>query len=259
MNQFFNLSRFGRLFSKHMAEHLRSYGLATSVVLGLLALWLWAEVDGLAKEPLEEGKQIGAFVTGLGLAGLLLTSTVFGPFGDKRQATAALMLPASSWEKYLVGWCIALPVFLTVYVSGFYLVDAVVLHLAAGPGKVTKMMQLFSNDDKLYGILVAYAVLSSCFLWGSIFFHKQHFIRTAFAGLVGGMLLVLVNSLLARVLVKNTLGMVMPYSGVNFQEGGKWYAINLPPAHNTWGLVVPLGLMLLCWGGAYARLREKEV
>jgi hypothetical protein len=259
MSQSFSFSRFGRLFSKHTAEHGRGYLLAAGVVLGALALWLGAEVDSSAKEPLGVGGQTGAFITGLWLAGLLLTSTVFAPFGDKRQATAALMLPASTWEKYLVGWCYALPVFLVVYVGGFYLVDAVVLQFAAGPGKVTKMLPLFSNENKLYWALVAYAVISSGFLWGSIFFRKQHFIRTAFAGLLGGVVLVLANSLVAKVLVGRSWTLVMPYSGISFQEGNVWHAVNLPPTQNGWVLVVPLGLMLLCWAGAYARLKEKEV
>ncbi|UOQ99143.1 hypothetical protein MUN81_06525 [Hymenobacter sp. 5317J-9] len=259
MSQFFSFSRFGRLFGKHTAEHGRGYLLGTGVVLGLVALWLGSNVNGSADEPLPVGNQIGAFVAGLGMAGLLFTSTVFGAYGDKRQATAALMLPASTWEKYLVGWCYALPVFLAVYVAGFYLVDATVLHVAAGPGKVTRLMPLFSQKDKLYYLLIGYAVLSSGFLWGSIYFQKQQFIRTAFAGLLGGVALALANSLLAKALVAPGLNMVMPFSGVNFQEGGEWYHVTLPAHYNGWVPWLFLALMLLCWAGAYARLKEKEV
>ncbi|MBD2724215.1 hypothetical protein [Hymenobacter armeniacus] len=259
MSQFFSISRFGRLFSKHTAEHGRGYLLATGVVLGLLALWLATSVNGSAVEPLPVGNQIGAFVTGLLLVGLLFTSSVFAPLGDKRQATAALMLPASTWEKFLVGWCYVLPVFLTVYVSGFFLVDALVLHFAAGPGKIAKLLPLFSQESKLYYILVGYAVLSSGFLWGSIFFQKQHFVRTAFAGLLGAVALVLANTMLAKILLKPSLDMVMPFSNVTFQEGQKWYSVSVAPAYNGWVQWVMLGLMLLAWAGAFARLKEKEI
>ncbi|MBF9142056.1 hypothetical protein [Hymenobacter properus] len=260
MSQFFSLPRFVRLFRKFTAEHLRTYLLAGGVAFGLVALWLSLGVNETAKEPLGLGTQIGAFLAGLGLGGSLLTSSVFASFGDKRQATAALMLPASGWEKFLVGWCYALPVFLLVYVSGFYAVDALILKLNTGTGQVAHLLPLFSTDDKLYLALLAYAVLSSAFLWGSIFFTKQQFLLTAFGLLVGSVLLQVLNYKLVQGLLGRDVDTAMPFSNVTFLEGKQWYSVSLPFVINGWKVMgTALALMLLVWAAAYARLKEKEV
>ena len=118
MSQFFNISRFGRLFSKHTTEHGGGYLLATGVLLGGIGLVL-GFVAYLTPGPLVPDMQAVVFSMGLLAAGAFFTSTVFALFGNNRQATAALLLPASHWEKYLVGWLYSLPVFTAVYFGCF--------------------------------------------------------------------------------------------------------------------------------------------
>lgn len=258
MSQFFSFSRFGRLFRKHSTEQAGGYLLATGVLLGGLGLVL-GFVTYMSTGPITPDIQGVVFTLGLLAAGAFFSSTVFAPFGDKKQATAALMLPASQWEKYLVGWLYALPIFLAVYVGAFYLIDSLVLQYDGGPGRPTTLVPLFSNESKLYYALVVYAVVNAVFLWGSIFFEKQHFVRTAFGLLLGGVLLALANGQALQALVGRKVSVVLPFAGMSFQEGKEWYSVHLSDVENGRFLVVPLGLLLLGWAAAYVRLKEKQV
>jgi hypothetical protein len=259
MSQFFSFSRFLRLFSKHTAEYGGGYLLATGVLIGGVALVL-GFLALMATGPLVPDMQGVIFVMGLLAAGAFFTSTVFAPLGDKRQATASLMLPASHWEKYLVGWLYAVPLFLAVYIGCFFLVDALVLQVEGRFGPQAPLIELFSNETHLYFSLVVYLVVSAVFLWGSVFFVKQHFVRTAFAILVTAVVLALLNIPLVQALVGREVSSVVPMGGMSFQEGQEWYSVNLSPMQNSWFTEVLLGgLLLLGWVGAYVRLTEKEV
>jgi hypothetical protein len=258
MSQFFSFSRFGQLFSKHTTEHGGGYLLATGVLLGGLGLVL-GFLAYMTTGPITPDMQAVIFVMGLLAAGSFFSSTVFGLFGDKKQATAALMLPASHWEKYLVGWLYALPIFLTVYVGCYFVIDSLVLQLDGSAGPLVKMVQLFSNESKLYMSLVAYAAVNAVFLWGSIFFEKQHFVRTAFGVLLAAAVVVFLNFRAMQALVGRELGTVMPFSSMSLHEGKEWYAINLEPVQSAWFGLVPLGIMLLAWAAAYRRVAEKQI
>lgn len=258
MNQFFSFARFGRLFSKHTTEHGGGYLLATGVLLGALGLVMGC-IAYMSASPIEPDMQSVLFVMGMLAAGTFFTSTVFASFGDKKQATAALLLPASHWEKYLVGWLYSLPIFLAVYIGCFYLIDSLVLQLDSYEGPRTQLLQLFAGERKVYTSLFAYAAVNAVFLWGSIFFVKQHFVRTAFGVLLATVVVVALNFQALQVLVGDGLNTAVPFSGMSLHEGKAWYAINLPEGQSAWFGLVPLGLMLLAWAAAYRRLTEKQI
>ena len=260
MSQFFDFARFGRLFRKHTAEHLRGYFMSTVVLLGGIGLVL-GYVAYLNTQAMVPSIQAVVFTMGLLSSGAFFTSTVLAEFGNPRQATAALMLPASHWEKYLVAWLYALPIFLLAYVGCFYLMASVVLQLDDWAGPRPDLVSLFSNQEKLPATLVVYALLSAVFLWGSIFFRKQQFVRTAFVLLLGLAALALVNLQAQKWLLGPGLVSAIPFSSVKFQEGttGPAGTISLTGQQLRWLVVVPVGLLLLSWAGAYARLTEKQL
>ena len=256
MSQSFNFVRFGRLFWKHTAEHLRGYLLATAVLLGGIGLVL-GYVAYLISGPFVPSEQAAFFIVGLLSSGAFFTSTVLAPFGPSRQATSALLLPASHFEKYLVAWLYALPIFVVVYTGCFYLMDALVLQLDDWAGPKPDLVSLFAGTEKLYTGLMAYAVLNAVFLWGSIYFTKQQFVRTAFGVLLGLVVLVLVNFQVVQALVGRKVESVLPFSGLVLREGKTIQSLDLPPGQGAW--LVPVSLILLGWAGAYARLTEKQI
>ena len=258
MSPFFNFSRFGRLFSKHTAEQLSGYLLATGVLLGGIGLVL-GFVNYMSSEPVPKNIQGIIFTMGLLAAGAFFTSTVFAPFGDKKQATTALLLPASHWEKYLVGWLYSLPIFLAIYVGCFYLIDSLVFRMHATSAHPGELVALFDGESGLYWSLVTYAVVNAVFLWGSIFFTRQHFVRMAFGVLLALVVLTAVNYQALAALLGQALNSAVPFSSISLHEGKEWYALELPPAQMAWFALVPLGVMLLAWAAAYVRLQEKQI
>lgn len=257
MSQFFSVARFGRLFSKHTTEHTGAYVLATGVLLGGLGVVL-GFLAYMSTGPLPAEVQGVVFIIGLLGAGAFFTSTVLAYFGDKKQATAALMLPASHAEKFAVVWLYSLPLFLAAYVGCFFLVDSLVLQLGSH-GKPAEMVRLFGGDWGLHTSLAAYAAVNAVFLWGSIFFTKQQFVRTAFGVLLAGALLVALNFQALQGLLGHELGTAVPFAGMTLHEGKEMYSVNLPEALQRWFGLVPLGVMLLAWTAAYARLTEKQI
>ncbi|MCI1188982.1 hypothetical protein MON38_16285 [Hymenobacter sp. DH14] len=257
MSQFFSLSRFGRLFNKHTTEHAGAYAMATGVVLGGLGLVL-GFLAYMSSSTIPPDVQSVVFVIGMLGAGAFFTSTVLAFFGDKKQATAALMLPASHAEKFAVAWLYSLPLFLAVYVGCFFLVDSLVLQLSSH-GKPAEMVRLFGGERGLHTSLAAYAAVNAVFLWGSIFFVKQQFVRTAFGVLLAGALLVFLNFQALQALLGHELGTAVPFSAMTLHEGKENYVVSLPEGLGDWFGLVPLGLMLLAWAAAYQRLTEKQI
>ena len=261
MNQSFNLARFGQLFRKHTVEHGSGYLLGVGVLLGVLGA-LMGFLAYVKDGPFEAEEQAVCFVLGLLGVGTFFTSTLFADYGDRRRATAALLLPASQWEKYLVGWLYALPLFLAAYIGCFYLVDSVVLALDNWAGPRPALVPLFSNESHLYLSLLVYTLLSAGFLWGSIFFRRQHFVRTAFSLILGLVALWLANSWIGKALVSSKISAPMPLSPVRL-EGGTMeqaYRVALTPEMAFWLAAVPLLLLLLlAWWGTYAQLTEKQI
>ena len=71
--------------------------------------------------------------------------------------------------------------------------------------------------------------------------------------------LVVVNFQVVQGLVGRRVESVLPFSGLVLREGKAIESLDLPPGQGAWLVLVPVGLMLLGWAGAYARLTEKQL
>jgi hypothetical protein len=178
MNQYFNLTRFGRLLRKHTIEHLPSYAMSTAVLAGGVLVVLGA-LTYLTRRPLDHEMQLVLFTFGMLAAGAIFTASVFAELGQSRGAAPALLLPASHFEKYLVAWLYSLPVFWVVYTVVFMAINFLVLQLG-NQGRPYEVFDFSRGSSELVGPLLSYALLHSVALWGAIFFRRLHVIKTAF-------------------------------------------------------------------------------
>ena len=253
MNQLFSLSRFSRLFGRHTAEFLPSYGMAVVVLAGGIGLVLGYIAYLTDLNALTQG---ALYQLGLLAAGGLFTAGIFAQYGAPKQATVALTLPASQLEKYLVGWVYSFLIFSVVYTACFYLVDWIVVGLDDWHGRPKELFNLFGASQKVYRAFFYYAALHAGALWGAIFFQKAHFIKTAFAGLVLAVVLVAANYQVLKAFVGPGLEMASPFSGITLTGA---YRVSLPDAQAQWYILLPLALAALLWCAAYARLTEKQL
>jgi len=250
MNQYFNLTRFGCLLRKHLAEHALSYLLSSAVLLGAM-LVVMGFLAYVQDNPPGEAGQSALFILFMLGAGGYFASSAFGQFGAGRQAALALTLPASQVEKYLVAWLVSLPVFLGVFVAVFYAADWLIQALASHPQPIVNIFTLEAGQ-----LLLIYLVVHGAALWGSIFFGRLQFVKTACLGLLMAAIIGFINYRVLKSLLSKDLLIALPLGDVRFQGGG---ALSLPVAQQAWLALVPLALAALLWAAAYARLTEKQL
>jgi len=250
MNQYFNLTRFGRLLRKHTIEHFASYALGSGVLLGgmLAVIGFLAYLGG----GLSHDQQVILFTLFLLAAGTFFTTTVLAEYGAGSRAALALMLPTSQFEKYLVALVFSLPVFLAVFVADFYLVDWLVISLSSEPDVVANVF----TGEVLYGLLATYLVLHGVALWGSITFRRQQFIRTGFLLFAVAVVLTIINYQVLKGVIGPEFRMTLPFTAINLNNGP---SVSLSEAQSQRLLLPLLALIPLLWAAAYTRLTEKQL
>ncbi len=250
MNQFFSLPRFGRLLRKHTAEQLSTYALGAAVLTGgiLVVLGFLAYVGG-GLSRLQQGI---LFTLMLLAAGSFFTSLVLAQFGVGSRAALALTLPASHFEKFLVAWLFSLPVFLAVFTAAFYLADWVTLSLSPAPDELLNIL----TAKEAPGLLAFFLVLHGVALWGSIFFTRQQFLKTAFSLVLLSIVGTVVNFRIMKALIGPVVQAVFPFGSVSLHNSAP---VTLPDNQEHWFNWLPLVLAGLLWLAAYARLTEKQL
>ena len=258
VNQTFNIARFGRLFSRHTAEHLRAYLMTAAVGLGGMLLIMGFLTYIQKSAPSQSGQSVMFTLFLLG-GGAIFASSIFSQFGDKRQATVALLLPASHLEKYLVAWLYSLPLFLLVFIPLFYLADAAVVYVGAAPGQTPEVLNLFADPGQFSDIFWSLTILHAVALWGAIYFEKAHFIKTAFVvfGLFG--VLSVLNYQALKLLISPEVRPMPLFTKVVLTEGSKFYSLDVPEGQMVWLSAVPVALAALLWAAAYFRVTEKQL
>lgn len=258
MHETFSFSRFARLFVKHTAEHYRTYLMAMAVLTGFLVLsgsFLFL-VDPDFPDP---GFQEASYAIVLFVAGGLFASGIFTDYGDKNRAIPALTLPATTFEKFLVGWLWSYPIFLLVYTGVFYLALFGLSHIHHSVVR-GHFIYFTMWQPEVSVMLTIFTELHALALFGAIFFKKLHFIRTGFAFFIAFAVVLLLNTLLLKILTGvQVVKAAIPFGYLNLFVGDRFYSINT--GDRGWlpirGLI--LVVAVLTWVAAYYRLKEKRV
>ncbi|WP_018479014.1 hypothetical protein [Pontibacter roseus] len=258
MKNQFSFRRFGLLFRKHASEQYKSYLMALAVLAGVLTLILGmlTYVWGVKLDAKLQSLFFMLFLLG---AGTVFTSTVFSNLGNPKKAIAFLTLPASSLEKFLVGWVFSFPAFLLAYIPTFYLIAAVVIGAVGDGSGEAEMFSLFGENSNLPQMLLMYAFLNAVALVGGIFFQKGQFIKTAFLLFVFFFVLLLLNKLLLQALLGHDIQSAIPFGGVKLLEDRQLFTIGLQGEDSPLQWVASIGLVVMLWAAAYFKLKEKQV
>jgi hypothetical protein len=210
-------------------------------------------------EPPDPGLQTAVFVILMLIAGTIFTSTVFSDFGDKNKAMTALTLPATAFEKFLIGWIYSYPVFLLIYSGVFYL-GLIGLESVKHWGPDQHFILFSISQSGFYTVLTIYSMLHAIALFGAIFFNKLHFIKTGFAFFIGYIVFMIFNTVFLKAIIGlNAIKAAIPFGFLNFNIGDKYYSIvtkTIPPQAILTVLSISAALM---WVAAYFRLKEKQV
>ncbi|MBS1528581.1 MAG: hypothetical protein JST19_23245, partial [Bacteroidetes bacterium] len=210
-------------------------------------------------DPPDTGLQTAMYVVVMLVAGTLFTSTVFSDFGHKSKAIPALTLPATAFEKFLVGWVYSYVIFLLLYTCAFY---AALIGLGSFKHwNVNQHFSIFSlRQNGSYMVLIIYSMLHAIALFGAIFFNKLHFIKAGFTFLTGYAFLMLVNTFFVKIITGlHLVKFAIPFGFLNFYAGDKYYSLVVKGAPSLAAVVVISLSAVLIWVAAYFRLKEKQV
>jgi len=257
MNNIFNFNRFGRLFIKHTVEHYKSYLMSLGVLIGVLALGVGFYTYVIDDQPMNKAVQNGLFAIVLWLSGTIFTSNIFADMGDKKTAVPALTLPASHFEKFLVGWIYSYVIFQIVFLAIFPTIIGLILNTRHWPMRVEVFNSL--HEPGVGWILLIFAMMHGAAICGAIFFKKLHFIKTAFVFFIGLMVLTLINKPIVETLLGINITAAIPFAQVNFFEGQTFYSILPLTGIEVLFYSLTSALALLLWAAAYLRLTEKQV
>lgn len=245
------------LFKKHVAEQYKAYLMSLFVLTGFLALLL-GFMAYVQEQPINVKMQEFMFIMPLLLAGAIFTSNTFAALGDKKKAIAALTLPASHLEKYLLGWLFSYIIFLVLYTISFYGVLNVVLSMDNWHGEERQLLNIFTGNT-FKNVVGAYALVHAVALVGSVYFEKGHFTKTAFVSLIFVVLLVNLNEQALQLVLGHDLS-ATPLGQVRFTERDRLLIVAPPEAISKWiSSVSSVLLISILWLASYARLREKQV
>ena len=257
MNNTFSINRFGLLLKKHYFENIRQYLMSPIVLIGvLIASFSYVIFVNDGGHPTVQN-QFGVFLTFFILGGSIFTANIFSNFSEKRKAIAGLTLPASHFEKYLLGWLFTAILFPVVYTSLFYIVDIAVLRSFSGSHYTPRTINVFSKEYRI--VFLFYALFQSISLCGAIYFRKLHFIKTAFLFFLLVFGLLTLNTWMMGSLIPEKVRTTMFFDGVGFvQKGYHYYQIK--PAHPETYFNLCMALLTVAfWLSAYFKIKEKQV
>lgn len=258
MNEVFNLRRFLRLFIKHTAEHYQTYFMAVAVLAGVMLLG-GAFLFFMIQEPPDPVMQNVSFVFLLIIAGTIFTSTIFSDYGRKSKAIPALTLPATAFEKFLVGWLWSYPIYILVYLGVFYLVlYGLGSTRTYGPGRHFDIISV--AQPQFIVVLLMFSVMQAVTMFGAVFFNALHFIKTGFTFFIGLGAMIALNLILLKLMTGlKEINTPVPFGNLAFSSGESRYTVDITEGNPMLVYGVMGGITILLWSAAYFRLKEKQV
>ena len=207
---FFSFPRFANYFKKVLVEDRKRLLQRIITVFGLLVVFS-AIISDSCYQHYMEALKIGIvrseidpaidglmplFVFGLFIGCALSASFIMEPMSSKTSRIYALMLPATSFEKYFVRWFIYTIGYLVVYYFLFLLVDVMrvcVFSVVYPEIDIITFLNPYAEivalrDDAPLGFIVSlYLLLQSIFVLGSSLWPKYAFLKTFTAYTILGM------------------------------------------------------------------------
>ena len=278
MNNTFNIQRLGLLLKRQWLEFGKIYLITLAVALGvIITFYGFSTWNILTGDSPIYARSLGFREPLFLIFGFLfitvIASSYFAHLGQKPKAIIDLMIPASTFEKFLTG------VFFTAILSTvsflviFYLTDLAFVSKLKSIHPSAKLIAAFTdaNSDRITTeniqnisyfftrnypkqfvsvFLLTPFFVTSVFLLGSIYFNKFHYIKTAICVMI-------FSGLWTWIIVKTGQGL---FEGkVLIQHGGVMDVDN----PKLWAEIGAFALMLLLtaifWVITYVRLKEKEV
>lgn len=262
MNQTFDFHRFGLMLKLDLAEKGRkNLGTASLLVVVLLFFMLPVTTSNTFKGVLEALHHIALIMIVL-LGSSLYTSSVFTSYASPSTGIAALMIPASTVEKFLstllLNLLFIVPFLLLYLELHFSTLNYANSKLPAGSYKYHPL----SNDVIQY-VCYTYALAQGSIFLGSIYFPVASYIKSAAAAISVYIVIGIFQIIMASTMTGQFDKVVtFPFTGWqlwNFGKDFKYFQINYPSNFLLLIYLFPVLILLSLWLITYLRLKEKEI
>ncbi|HEV7378756.1 MAG TPA: hypothetical protein VGN64_03130 [Dyadobacter sp.] len=261
MNQTFDIHRFALLLRLNFAEKGKSYLLMGALlIVVLLAMVLPLALYNGFSDLLLILHFLALFMVVM-FGGSLYTSVAFGQYGPPNTGIAAIMVPASQFEKFLVSLLVNL--LFTVPVAIFYVkfhywsVDFANSKL---PAKAHKYNTLPVDIMKYF--IYLHIVIQGATILGSIYFRKLAYIKTAGIFLIIMILFTIINLTLIYQYTSDPSRVVaFPFGSwqIYYYEMNQYYNLDYSEATKNLIYAFPIFFLLSTWFISYVRLKEKQI
>ncbi|MCF0057101.1 hypothetical protein [Dyadobacter sp. CY356] len=262
MNQTFDLHRFGLMLKLDLAEKGKNnLGTAALLVGVLLFLMLPVTFSNTYKGVFEGLHYIALFLI-LFLGSSLYTSSVFTSYASPSTGIAALMIPASTIEKFLSALLLNLLFIIPLLLLFLELHYSTLNYANSKLPSGSYQYHPLSNDLIQY-ICYSYMLIQGSIFLGSIYFTKASYIKSA-ACVIGTYVVVAILQItLANIMTGNFDKLVtFPFTGWqlwNFGKDFKYFQISYPDTFQPYLYIFPAFVLLSLWFISYLRLKEKEI
>jgi hypothetical protein len=212
MNQFFSFYRFNRLVLKHWADNKQPYKLSVLAFIGLLIAWFLFTMFIPDERLMHEDLQQSTFFFSFFVIGPFYASQYFNDLGSRVKGSNFLLVPASTFEKFLCSVLYTVLLFFVVFTTAFYLVDILMVSIAntfsanEAVGK-SNVINIFTavffrfNSNSTLNFLLFFFSVQSAFLLGSVSYKEYSFIKTILSCFIVWLIVVLVLYFLHEQLV----------------------------------------------------------
>ena len=259
MNNTFNPQRFGLLLKRQWLEFGKIYLVSLLVALGVIIVFygfaLWKELTGADRFTDRDLNFREPLFLIFGFIFISIsTSNYFAHLGQKPKAIIDLLIPASTFEKFLTGIFFTSILTYVSFILLFYLTDLAFIAKLKGlyADDLTNLEYFFpkNNPNVFLPLYIAPFFVTSLFLLGSIYFNKFHYIKTAISVMI-------FSGILSAILFKT--GAFLFEGKIMIQEENR-NMNHLSQSTAEWlGLLLLAVLTLIFWSITYVRLKEKEV
>lgn len=250
VSQFFDINRFGYALRHDLAVAARKLILRAILMFGTIALGMYFIFDNWFINEDLGGLNV-FFIFMAMIYGIISGSMFMEDYSNRDLRLNSLMLPASTFEKFLSRTVICVILTLVAYVSLFYLADffrVMILKALSGPDAYVpyfSISDVFINNATCSSLILSYLCAQATFILGSTIWPKHPFVKT-FAALF--VLLVLFSFFIGYVLKS--------FGAFNFAIGALILERN---DFTCASYVFNICYILFCYIISYFRMRESEI
>lgn len=270
MNQTFNIHRFTLILRLEIAEKGRNYLLMSALMAFAILVMLTPVTMSREFSGFREVLHYFALFLIVLFGSSLFTSNALAQYTAPATGISALMVPASTTEKFLSSLLFNL-LFLVPLLCFYWWLHFYTLDMANA--KIINQQSRYHpmTADIVYYTSFGYFGIQACVFLGSIFFKKAAYIKTAVIAISIAFTVSIANTMLAIYFTDNpTKATALPLSGWKLwyhnEDGStKWrfasiyYYLPLPDNVLLMAQLVTAVFIILLWTCAFYQLKEREI